>query len=147
MGNYSFYVIWHGKKPGIYCTWKECKELTDGVRNATFKKYSTIAEAVDAIRKPPPHNPTIHPPTWPYDVPLEAESLMFRGGSGSSLTEGWRSSLSAGSGSCISEGAGSSYGYTNHKDLKATIDLNDHKVIVEGDVDAISNLLSNLLLK
>ena len=40
------YVIFTGKKPGIYNTWHECSEQVLGFKKARFMKYKNYDEAV-----------------------------------------------------------------------------------------------------
>lgn len=46
----KFYVVWRGKKPGIYTTWEACKKQVIGVKGAQFKSYSSRALAEEAYR-------------------------------------------------------------------------------------------------
>ena len=41
----KFYVVKKGLVPGIYSTWKECQEQTNGVSGAIFKSFNTLEEA------------------------------------------------------------------------------------------------------
>lgn len=43
----KFYVVWHGRKTGIYNTWDECKTQVDGISGARFKSFDCkqVAEA------------------------------------------------------------------------------------------------------
>lgn len=50
----KFYVVWSGKKPGIYLTWDECKEQVNGVKQARYKGYATMAQAQEAFSQEPP---------------------------------------------------------------------------------------------
>ncbi len=34
----KYYVVWQGKKPGIYSDWDECKEQVVGVQGAQYKR-------------------------------------------------------------------------------------------------------------
>lgn len=52
--NKKFYVVWAGKKPGIYTTWETCKAQTEGFPGARYKSYPTMAEAEAAFRSSPP---------------------------------------------------------------------------------------------
>ena len=47
-----YYVVWQGKKPGIYSSWDECKEQVVGVQGAQYKSFGSMAEAEVAIRLP-----------------------------------------------------------------------------------------------
>lgn len=44
-GVMSYYAVAHGRKPGVYRTWTECKANTDGVLHARFKKFTKLEEA------------------------------------------------------------------------------------------------------
>ena len=48
----KYYVVWQGKKPGIYTDWDECKEQVKGVQGAQYKGFDTMAEAEAAIKLP-----------------------------------------------------------------------------------------------
>jgi ribonuclease HI len=43
----KFYVVWSGRKPGIYADWEKCKAQVDGVEGAKYKGFLTreLAEA------------------------------------------------------------------------------------------------------
>lgn len=44
-----FYVVWKGKKTGIFTSWDECKEQTHGVAGARYKSFNTRDEAEEAF--------------------------------------------------------------------------------------------------
>ena len=48
----KYYVVWKGKKPGIYTDWESCKEQVVGVQQAQYKSFDTKTEAETAIRMP-----------------------------------------------------------------------------------------------
>ncbi len=48
----KYYVVWQGKKPGIYTDWDKCKEQVKGVQGAQYKGFDTMAEAEAAIKLP-----------------------------------------------------------------------------------------------
>ena len=48
----KYYVVWQGKKPGIYTDWDQCKEQVVGVQGAQYKAFGTMAEAEAAIHMP-----------------------------------------------------------------------------------------------
>ena len=48
----KYYVVWQGRKPGIYTDWDECKEQVVGVQGAQYKGFDSMAEAEAAIRLP-----------------------------------------------------------------------------------------------
>ncbi|KAJ7025070.1 hypothetical protein C8F04DRAFT_1269682 [Mycena alexandri] len=39
------YTVFFGRVPGVFMTWAETKQLVDGVPNAIFRGYRTVAEA------------------------------------------------------------------------------------------------------
>lgn len=49
----KYYVVWKGRKPGIYKTWTECKAQTDGHSGARFRSFSDKSEAEKAFKKAP----------------------------------------------------------------------------------------------
>jgi len=46
----KYYVVWAGKKPGVYATWAECQRNTSGVAGAKFKSYESKGAAEAAFR-------------------------------------------------------------------------------------------------
>lgn len=44
----KFYVVWKGLKPGIYTSWEECKNQTQGFEGAAYKGFPTFEEAKKA---------------------------------------------------------------------------------------------------
>ena len=53
MAKQKFYVVWQGRKPGIYTSWKECEAQVSGFENARYK-------ALIRWSRPKKHFPTIH---------------------------------------------------------------------------------------
>jgi len=49
MAKKKFYVVWVGRKPGIYSTWAECAEQVNGFNDAKYKSFSTEAQAQTAF--------------------------------------------------------------------------------------------------
>ncbi|GAF63118.1 ribonuclease H-like protein [Bacillus sp. TS-2] len=45
----KFYVVWEGRKKGIFTTWKECEEQVKGYQGARFKSFPSIEEAKAAF--------------------------------------------------------------------------------------------------
>ena len=45
----KYYVVWQGRKPGIYLTWDECKEQVHGAEGARYKSFPTMEEAKKAF--------------------------------------------------------------------------------------------------
>ena len=48
----KYYVVWQGRKPGIYSDWDACKDQVVGVQGAQYKGFDSMAEAEAAIRLP-----------------------------------------------------------------------------------------------
>lgn len=46
MGKKKYYAVKHGKVPGVYETWEECKNQVDGVGGAVYKGFPTREEAL-----------------------------------------------------------------------------------------------------
>ena len=45
----KYYVVWKGKRPGIYSSWQDCKATIDGYKGAQYKSFNTFAEAKKAF--------------------------------------------------------------------------------------------------
>lgn len=56
MAKPKFYVVWSGRKTGVFTTWDECRRSTEGFTGARFKAFATKAEAEAAFRQ----NPSAH---------------------------------------------------------------------------------------
>ncbi len=41
----KFYVVWKGRKPGIYATWDECRAQVDGFADAKYKAFASRPQA------------------------------------------------------------------------------------------------------
>lgn len=46
----KFYVVWSGKKPGIYTSWAACEAQVKGVKGARFQSFPTRALAEEALK-------------------------------------------------------------------------------------------------
>ena len=49
----KFYVVWKGRKPGIYTDWNSCKAQVDQFPGARYKSFKTQAEADAAFKGSP----------------------------------------------------------------------------------------------
>ncbi|MBM3404893.1 MAG: ribonuclease H [Bacteroidetes bacterium] len=64
MGKIKYYVVWKGKKPGIYDSWEACREQVEGFQGARYKSFPTRELAVSAFSQDvrlfftPPEDPT-----------------------------------------------------------------------------------------
>lgn len=50
----KYYVVWSGRKPGIFNTWKECETQVKGFETARYKSYESEEEAIQAFSAGPP---------------------------------------------------------------------------------------------
>ncbi|RAP74884.1 ribonuclease H [Paenibacillus montanisoli] len=50
MAKQKFYVVWVGRKPGVYTNWGDCQAQTSGFEDAKFKSYETRAAAEEAFQ-------------------------------------------------------------------------------------------------
>lgn len=41
----KFYVVWQGKRTGIFESWKDCQAQIKGIKGAQYKSFATFAEA------------------------------------------------------------------------------------------------------
>ncbi len=46
----KYYVVWEGRKPGIYLSWDECKEQTEGFEDPKFKAFYSMESAEEAFK-------------------------------------------------------------------------------------------------
>lgn len=53
MAKQKFYVVWQGRKPGIYTSWKECEAQVSGFENARYKAFDSMVEAKKAFSDNP----------------------------------------------------------------------------------------------
>lgn len=45
----KYYVVWKGRTPGVFDTWKECQTQIAGFSGAKFKAFATRQAALDAM--------------------------------------------------------------------------------------------------
>lgn len=45
----KFYVVWKGKRPGIYEAWADCKAQIEGFKGAQYKSFQDFVEAKKAF--------------------------------------------------------------------------------------------------
>lgn len=50
MPKQKFYVVWKGRKPGIYTSWVECEKQVKRFVGAEFKAFGSLQEAESAFR-------------------------------------------------------------------------------------------------
>jgi ribonuclease HI len=49
MANKKYYVVWAGRKTGVFHTWAECERQTKGFQGASFKSFPSMEEAQQAF--------------------------------------------------------------------------------------------------
>ncbi len=47
----KFYVVWQGRKTGIFSNWKECEAQIKGVEGSQYKSFDSLEEAEQAINR------------------------------------------------------------------------------------------------
>lgn len=53
MAKQKYYVVWSGKKPGIYTSWETCKQQVHGFKGAKYKSFPTREVAERAFKNGP----------------------------------------------------------------------------------------------
>jgi ribonuclease HI len=46
----GFYVVWKGRRPGVYETWDEARAQVEGFPGALYRKFKTLEDALAAFR-------------------------------------------------------------------------------------------------
>lgn len=49
----KFYVVWQGRKPGVYDSWDDAKAQTDGFAKPLFKSFDSKPAALKAFKEKP----------------------------------------------------------------------------------------------
>ncbi|MGK7931868.1 MAG: viroplasmin family protein [Microcystaceae cyanobacterium] len=67
----KYYVVWEGRKTGIFTNWDDCKKQVDGFKGARYKSFKTRGEAEEALglTKQLPLFPTEPKPKQPLTIP------------------------------------------------------------------------------
>lgn len=50
MAKKKFYVVWKGRKTGVFNNWDECKKQIEGCKGAQYKSFNNLKDAEDAFR-------------------------------------------------------------------------------------------------
>ncbi|ARV15806.1 ribonuclease H1 domain-containing protein [Polaribacter sp. SA4-12] len=50
MSKKKFYVVWNGRKKGVFTSWKVCKKQIDGFDGAQYKSFADLEEAEKASK-------------------------------------------------------------------------------------------------
>ena len=51
MSKKKYYVVWKGKKTGVFTSWNVCKRQIDGFEGAEYKSFTSLDEAEVAFTK------------------------------------------------------------------------------------------------
>ena len=51
MAKRKYYVVWNGRKKGVFTSWKVCKQQVDGFEGAQYKSFISLDEAEKAAKK------------------------------------------------------------------------------------------------
>jgi len=83
MADQKYYVVWAGRRPGIYTSWTEAQRQISGFKDAKFKSFKSRAEAEFALKNPDAIEVSSKKKTYYYVVweslnikPLEASSWL-----------------------------------------------------------------------
>jgi ribonuclease HI len=49
----KFYVVWQGRRTGVFTNWEECRAAVHGFQGARYKSFSEKALAYEALKKGP----------------------------------------------------------------------------------------------
>ena len=49
----KYYVVWNGRKCGVFDRWEECKQSVSGFGKAKYKSFDTLSEAEQAYASNP----------------------------------------------------------------------------------------------
>jgi ribonuclease HI len=47
----KYYVVWNGRKPGVYDNWDDCRKQVEGFTGAQYISFSTLEEATRAFNR------------------------------------------------------------------------------------------------
>lgn len=50
MNKKKYYVVWKGRKPGVYSSWQVCKRQIDAFEKAEYKSFLSLEEAEKAFK-------------------------------------------------------------------------------------------------
>lgn len=50
MTKQKYYVVWKGRRPGIFSSWKDCASSVSGYTGAEYKAFDTLVAAQEAFR-------------------------------------------------------------------------------------------------
>lgn len=70
------YVVFNGKKPGIYFTWYECAKLVLGQKGVIYQKYSKYDDALRDFNARIPEEPLLLPVDAPHGEASASHQLV-----------------------------------------------------------------------
>lgn len=77
----KYYVVWRGRKPGVYSNWASAFEQVHKFSGARFKSYRDRDEAYKAYRQPAPtygQSPGVHSTEQPTPSSIAAKASRRR---------------------------------------------------------------------
>ena len=77
MGKNSVYVVFKGRKTGVFSSWSECHEHVDGFPGASYKKFNSTDKAYKAISSRFVHSSH----SWPQSSVNVAEEVSRKSAS------------------------------------------------------------------
>lgn len=73
----KYYVVWNGRKCGVFDSWDECKQSVSGFEKAKYKSFDTLSEAEKAYASDPdryifskPKTPTVKQSSLTAGLPI-----------------------------------------------------------------------------
>jgi len=45
----KYYVVWNGRKKGVYYSWEECKTQINNFKGAKYKSFENLKDANNAL--------------------------------------------------------------------------------------------------
>ena len=69
MGKFKCYVVWVGRRPGVYYTWSECYAQVNGYPGARYKGFVSVEDATNALSN-------IHGPVQQHMLPSTQSSQL-----------------------------------------------------------------------
>lgn len=55
MSSAKFYVVWNGRKRGVFASWDDCKKQVEGFEGAKYKSFKSENEAIAAFSQKSPN--------------------------------------------------------------------------------------------
>jgi len=140
----KYYVVWAGKKPGVYFSWAECEAQVKGFVGAKFKAYPTQELAKTASNKPPFWDPSAADKQDRKNADLPSAFLCVDAAcSGSPGPVEWRVVLFPG-GKTVHKNGPHTYGTNNIGEFLALVDAIQFRQVRELDLPIYTDSITAL---